>query len=245
MDLSKDIYISKDIYEYLTNFTDDRTILNMLSVNKKFNDEEFFKRIFLRKYPLLLKFQKKNETLKGLFIRMTYYIAKLEEKFEIPYIPTPGYNPEDFYKTYGYSAKLVINNTTDWAAKGGHLNIVQLMLDKGADNFNWAMNSAAAGGHRDIVQLMLDKGANDFKRAMKYAALRGHIDIVQLMLDKGADNFNEAMSYAALGGHIDIVQLMLDKGANDFKESISSAAGNMDIVRLLTDAEKGLGKPVL
>tara|TARA_R110001599_G_scaffold348704_1_gene576198 strand:- start:112 stop:753 length:642 start_codon:yes stop_codon:yes gene_type:complete len=211
--------LSKDIYEYLTNFADDRTILNMLSVNKKFNDAEFFKRVFLRKYPLLLKFRKEDETLKGLFVRMTYYIAKIEEKYGIPYIPTKNYDPEDFYKAdYYYSDLDIKNRAIEWAAKGGHI---------------------------DIVQLMLDKGANNYNTIMRFASENGHIDIVQLMLDKGADNFNEAMSYAALGGHIDIVQLMLDKGANDFKESISSAAGNMDIVRLLTDAEKGLGKPVL
>ena len=42
---------------------------------------------------------------------------------------------------------------------------------------------------------MLDKGANDFNEAIENAAERGHI--VQLMLDKGSNNFNEAMSYPA------------------------------------------------
>ena len=230
--------ISKDIYEYLTNFADDRTILNMLSVNKKFNDEEFFKRVLLRKYPLLLEFQQENETLKGLFVRMTYYIAKLEEKFEIPYIPTIGYNPEKFYKTSGYSTKVVKSAAMRWAARGGHIDIVQLMLERGANNFNQAMKYASKGGHIDIVQLMLDKGANDFNEAMEWAAIGGHIDIVQLMLDKGAnDDFEWTLIYAAKGGHIDIVQLMLDKGSNDFNLSMRFAAGggHIDIVRLMLD----------
>ena len=34
-----------NIYEYIANFADDRTILSMLSVNKKFRDENLFKRI--------------------------------------------------------------------------------------------------------------------------------------------------------------------------------------------------------
>tara|TARA_R110001599_G_scaffold74040_2_gene204374 strand:+ start:435 stop:749 length:315 start_codon:yes stop_codon:yes gene_type:complete len=89
--------MNKDTYEYLTNFADDRTILNMLSVNKKFNDDVFFKRVLFRKYPLLLKF-KTEESYKNLFLRMTYYIAKLEEEFEIPYIPLEEYNPQMFYK---------------------------------------------------------------------------------------------------------------------------------------------------
>ena len=37
--------LTKDTYEYLLNFAEDRDIINMLSVNKKFRDEEFFERI--------------------------------------------------------------------------------------------------------------------------------------------------------------------------------------------------------
>ena len=69
--------LNKDVYEYLTNFADDKTILNMLSVNTKFSDDSFFKRVFERKYPLLMKF-KKDETWRQFFIKMIYYIAKLE-----------------------------------------------------------------------------------------------------------------------------------------------------------------------
>ena len=163
MDLSEDNYISKDMYEYLTNFADDRTILNMLSVNKKFNDEQFFNRVFLRKYPLLLEFQKENETLKTLFVRMTYYIAKLEEKYGIPYIPSPGYNPEEFYKFVGiYPNKQLYGIASRWAAEGGHIDIVKLMLERGADNFYDIMYSASRGGHIDIVKLMLGQGADEF-----------------------------------------------------------------------------------
>ena len=75
---------NSDVYEYITNFADDRTIIDMLSVNKKFNGEVYFRRILRRKYPLLLNFQKRGETDKRLFIRMTYYIANLGD---IPYIP--------------------------------------------------------------------------------------------------------------------------------------------------------------
>jgi 5-formyltetrahydrofolate cyclo-ligase len=92
--------ISKDVYEYLTNFADDKTILNMLSVNKDFRDEKFFERVLRRKYPFLMAFRNKTETWKKLFLRMTHYIAKLEKKFGIPYIPKEDYNPEQFYKDY-------------------------------------------------------------------------------------------------------------------------------------------------
>jgi hypothetical protein len=83
-------------------------------------------------------------------------------------------------------------------------------------SFNYAMNTAAKEGYIDIVKLMIEKGAMDFNRAMKTAAKEGHIDIVKLMLDNEATDFNWGLYYAAWGGHLDILQLMIDKGASDF-----------------------------
>ena len=77
-----------DVYEYLANHADDKTILNMLSVNKKFNDNIFFERIMTRKYPLLIQFKNDGETLKQFYVRMVHYLSKLEEEFGIPYIAT-------------------------------------------------------------------------------------------------------------------------------------------------------------
>ena len=40
------------------------------------------------------------------------------------------------------------------AAQGGHIEIVQMMLDLGATNYNGAMISAAYGGHTEIVEYL-------------------------------------------------------------------------------------------
>ena len=92
--------LTKDTYEYLTNFADDRDIVKMLSVNKQFADPTFFERIFKRKYPLLIKFKEENETWKYFYLRMVKSIAKLQEEYHIPYIANPDFNPETFYKSY-------------------------------------------------------------------------------------------------------------------------------------------------
>jgi Ankyrin repeats (3 copies) len=170
--------IPKDVYEYLTNFADDKTILNMLSVNKTFSDEKFFQRVLQRKYPLLIEF--KNGTWKQFYLRMSYYIAKLEEEFEIPYIPTKGYNPKEFYEEYK-NRKDIFNSAMRYAAYGGNIKIVKLMIEKGATDFDTAMKYAAQGGHMDIVKLMIEKGADDFTQAMKSAAKRGHVNIINYL----------------------------------------------------------------
>ena len=52
------------------------------------------------------------------------------------------------------------------------------------------METAALNGHLNIVELMLEKGADDFNEAMAMAAISGQVHIVRLMLDCGADDYN-------------------------------------------------------
>ena len=170
-----------DVYLYLLDFADDRTVLQMLSVNKKFSDDTFFERIIDRKYPLLKEFKKNDETWRRFFIRMTYYIAKLNEEFGIPYIPTKGYSPEKLYKLWN-KEKNIYNGAMCYAAEGGHLDIVQYLIDeKGANHFNIAIHYAAGGGNLDIVKYLIEKGATDFDWAIERAARWEHPEIVQYL----------------------------------------------------------------
>jgi Ankyrin repeats (3 copies) len=216
---------------------DDKTLLNFCSTDKYFNskickDDFFWNRRLNEKYPLLVDFKK--GTWKQFYLKMSYYIAKLEEEFEIPYIPTKGYNPEKFYKEYK-DRKDIFNWAMDEAAEGGHMEIVKLMIEKGARYFNDAMVKASKGGQLEIVKLMIEKGATDFNSAMVYAARGGHMEIVKFMIEKGATNFNWAMAFAAKGGQMEIVKFMIEKGATDFNWATAAAAegGHMEIVEYL------------
>ena len=46
------------------------------------------------------------------------------------------------------------------AAKNGDINIVNLMIENGAEDFDRGLLYAADGGHNDIVMLMINKGYN-------------------------------------------------------------------------------------
>ena len=84
------------------------------------------------------------------------------------------------------------------------------------------MEHAASGGHIDIVDRMIELGANDYNRAMWSAAGGGfsdgsfedgifpqnHIDIVKRMLELGANNYNNAIFKAEQGGNWVIVKLI-------------------------------------
>ena len=60
--------LTKDTYEHILNFAEDREIIIMLSLNKKFNDEKLFERVMKKRYPLLIRFRKENETWKELYV---------------------------------------------------------------------------------------------------------------------------------------------------------------------------------
>jgi len=236
--------ISKDLYEYLLDFVDYKTMINMFSVNKKINETRVFQRLFNIKYPLLIKFKKDNETWRYFYLYICKYISKLYEEFGIPYIPTKDYNPIKFYNNINkknfYKNKnnnYIYNKAMKEASKGDHIEIVNLMIEKGANDFNSAMVYASAEGNMEIVKLMIEKGVNTFNSSMKYSSQGGHMEIVKLMIENGGNNFNSAMVYAGKGGHLEIVKFMIENGANKFNWTIvwASKGGYIEIIKLMIE----------
>ena len=50
-----------------------------------------------------------------------------------------------------------LNYGLEGACRGGHKEIVQLMLEKGAFILSWGMSGACRGKHKEIIQLLLEK----------------------------------------------------------------------------------------
>jgi ankyrin repeat protein len=127
------------------------------------------------------------------------------------------------------------------AASEGEMEIVRLLLDKGADinaqggEYGTALHAAVLQGEMEIVRLLLDKGADvnaqrgPYGAALQAAAWRGITKIVRLLLDKGADvsaqggEYRTALHAATLYRDTEVVRLLLDEGAQtnipDFSEA--------------------------
>src|SRR5581483_724337 len=90
MEISKDIYVEK-----IAMMVDDKTLINMLSVNKKYY--QYFQYVFSKKYPLLVDFKEADQSWKQFYIRMTEYLYKLEKSFGIKYHKIADFHPEHLF----------------------------------------------------------------------------------------------------------------------------------------------------
>ena len=200
--------LTKDTYEYILNFADDREIINMLLVNKKFagklSDDKFFEQIVRKRYPLLVEFKNEHESWKYFYLRMIKYIHLLKEKYGIPYLKIEHYNPQDFYNKNDpngglmilYRAiKLILEN-------GGHSDILEDLLDRfikdGAGyseksikaSLNDFFNNIEADDLRNIT-ILINKGADDFETLLSTATFFDHFDIIKFVLENFRDKISD------------------------------------------------------
>ena len=142
------------------------------------------------------------------------------------------------------------------AAAHGHVEVVKILLDKGATvdaqgaDGRTALHIAAYEGHVEVVKMLLDEGAaidaknTDDGTALYIAALHEHVEVVKILLDKGADIAIDdwtALHSAAAHGHVEVVKILLHKGAtidakniDDWTALHSAAAhGHVEVVKIL------------
>jgi ankyrin repeat protein len=160
---------------------------------------------------------------------------------------------------------VIYDKTLNAAALEGHINIIKILLDNGAnaavqnDFYGNALHSASLKGHAEIVKLLLERGMDVNAQGGKYcsalqaASYEGHIEVVHQLLNHGADvnapggDCGNALQAASLNGYINIVNLLLEKGADVsaraglYGNALQAAShnGHSEIVEILFS--KGLG----
>jgi ankyrin repeat protein len=130
------------------------------------------------------------------------------------------------------------------AAGGGHIEIVETLLNHGAyiegngDKGYTPLYSACEEGHLPVLNLLINRGAKiegkDEGHTSLYAAcLEGYLHIVNLLIDNGANlearsvNGRRPLHIAAYHGHLKIVKALITKG--------------VDMNALMNDGQSALG----
>uniref|UniRef100_A0A8D8KEN4 Protein fem-1 homolog B n=1 Tax=Culex pipiens TaxID=7175 RepID=A0A8D8KEN4_CULPI len=131
-----------------------------------------------------------------------------------------------------FDGHLIEGASALWVAAGaGHLNIIKLLVEHGADlnhhtrNLSTPVRAACFDGRLDIIRYLVDHDANiNFANAynntcLMIAAYKGHAEVVEYLLENDAlpnEQANcgaTALHYAAECGHVEVCGVLLDYGA--------------------------------
>lgn len=116
-------------------------------------------------------------------------------------------------------------NLLSWAASGGSLSAVELLLDRGADPDSGALHAAAAAGRAEVVGRLLAAGA----------------DVDRRDPDTGRSPLHAAVTAAADDDVLPVVRRLLAAGA-DVDATTNDGASALDISRV-AGARRRAGSP--
>ncbi len=114
-----------------------------------------------------------------------------------------------------------------YAAKNGHRNVCELLLDRGADidirdiEGMTALIHAAENGHKEVCELLIDKGAgvnikiNKERIGEKATSLPWFAFLLPQRINSLCENKMglTALIFAAKNGHKEVCELLIDRGA--------------------------------
>jgi ankyrin repeat protein len=127
-----------------------------------------------------------------------------------------------------------------------------------------SLQSASLGGYLDIVRLLLDRGANieaaggsRRQTSLMFASMNGRLSVVKELLDRGAnieaaehpDGWTSLM-FASFMGQLDVVKELLDRGANIFAKNVGGVTarqaaetkGFYRVAEYLREKEQSIGR---
>ena len=102
------------------------------------------------------------------------------------------------------------------ASRVGMTEMIDKMIENGANNWNEALKSACYSGNIEVVKKFIEKGATNFSEVLPIACEYENFEIVKLLIEKGANSFDEALRSASLVGDMNMINYLIEKGACPF-----------------------------
>ena len=127
-----------------------------------------------------------------------------------------------------------LNSALIAACQGGHEVLANLLISKGADNWDAGFANACLGGHKELVYLMINKG-DDCDQGLNTVCYNSNRETADLAIARSADGWNIGLIGSCYGGHKDLVELMIAKGACDWNGGLYGAciAGHKELIALM------------
>ena len=135
------------------------------------------------------------------------------------------------------------------ACKPGHLELVKLLISRGANDWDSGLYRACRGGHLALAKFLIIKGTEnpvyydgelaegnlDFIFGLRGACQGGQLELAYLMIAHGDDDWDNNLHYACLGGLRELVNLAITKGANEWNSGLSGACegGQLEMAELM------------
>ena len=124
------------------------------------------------------------------------------------------------YHQQGGDLHLENDSAFCYSAAFGHLQVVQFLLENGADIHARCDLALRSSEDFAVVQYLIQHQADVHAKndeALCTRANKGHFTIVQLLLQNGANLHamnDEALRMSAYFGHLSVVQLLVENGAD-------------------------------
>ena len=253
--------IVTDIYEYIACLADDATTLNMLSVNKKFLHEDYYRRIIEKKYPYLLKlkaFDKpytysrsshgKTETFtynyvltwRKFYIKNVYFMLKFVEIFQIPYFYIKNYYPEVLLQRLTMFERNPHHYLLSRALEQARIDIRNLIFEQKFDvPMNSNLSCAGRSGNLSLVKETYDILSTrlkkiDVKPAISVSIKTGNCEMLNFLLEKGGTReLNYALERSRFCEDYSMMKFLIGKGANNFEECVILLRGDIQRMKLV------------
>ena len=101
------------------------------------------------------------------------------------------------------------NKIRDEFRKGNWYFISQISDQMSLD---YALYGSSEGGYMEIVIMLVSRGATDFNNALFYACKGGHMNIVLFLLSYEDTDINYGLRGACKGGHLALALFLLERG---------------------------------
>jgi len=182
-------------------------------------------------YQLIFAYLSQQDLLTFLLINRTFY-QQIMKYIDSAKLLKNIQNDKDLKRSCRsnmiITIKLNNNEELDWnfglegACQGGHCQLAQFVIKKGANYWSSGLYGACKGGHKKFAEWMIKNIIEENDTFHTIASLNsgllgackgGHIQLAQFMIEKGADKPNYGLCGACEGGHKNIMKSMIEKGA--------------------------------